>query len=715
MKQIATLAVLFIAACAIPVRGQEAAPMTAIEFVEINRLGGPSLSPDGKTLAYLRSETDWKNNAIVRRLHLLDIERGETVAGIEPEDEEETHGPAIWSPDGSSFLTLLEREDDEEAQVYLVTPQARTIERLTSFAEEVENVHWAPDGSSFYFLAEDDLAPDTMLLRKRRFLIREYEERRPPTLWRFDLATRTTEPVSTGEFHIRGYSLARDGLSALELRASGGLGDDIHDGELWLTDLATGAARQLTSNNYAERSARLSPDRARFAFIATVNERGEEYYEDNLFVQEVGAKHPRLLFPGEALEVLDFEWDASGEGIYLLGNSGLRNQLYHYDLASRRLRQLTVGDHSIRSWSYDHLGDRHTAIFESASNPGEVHLLARAQGRGQLAIAALTTEYSDWNDRYALPRQEAFRWKSRKGQEIEGLLVYPVGHSKGERFPLVTITHGGPRSSSQFGSWNASRFVAVLTGEGYGVFLPNHRGGTGYGDDFMRDMVGGYFTNAHHDVMSGIDALVERGLADPDRLIKMGWSAGGHMTNKLITVSDRFKAASSGAGASDWLSMYGESDIRHGRTPWFGEAPWVEDAPLDSYRDQSIVQHAWRVSTPTLFHVGGSDVRVPPTQSIIFYRGIKATGTPTELYVAGGEPHNYRKPSHQLFKIQADLSWFATHLGAEPYEPVFPAAALRDQDKEEEDERKEEAEEVEEPMQAETPRSEPETPVEELQ
>jgi dipeptidyl aminopeptidase/acylaminoacyl peptidase len=132
--------------------------------------------------------------------------------------------------------------------------------------------------------------------------------------------------------------------------------------------------------------------------------------------------------------------------------------------------------------------------------------------------------------------------------------------------------------------------------------------------------------------------------------------------------------------------MYGESDVRIGRRPLFGDAPWVRRAPLKSFRRQSIIQHAWRATTPTIFHVGGRDVRVPPTQSILLYRALKAAGVPTELYVAPGEPHNYRKPSHKLFKIQADLAWFAAHLGAQPYVPRYPEDVLRAQEKDEEPE-----------------------------
>lgn len=666
--------------------------MTAIEFVEMPRHDAPSLSVDGRTLAFLKSQTDWEENRVVQRLHLRDPDTGGVAPAFQVEKEKETHSRAVWSPVSEQFLTALERKDDDHEQAYLFTMTDRSVIRLTEHPTEVEDLTWSPDGSAFYFLAARALDDRTKRLRENDYLIREYETREPKQVWRHDLATGTGSELISGDFFVRDYSLSRDGNAILHLRARGGLIDDIHQGELWLFDVSSGQSRQLTDNEYAERRARLSPDNASFAFVATVNEEGERYYEDNLFVQAVGDPRPRLLMPDEDMEVLDFAWDASGAGLFVLGNVGLRSELFRYDLATDTLRQLTQGDHTITDWRYDHRSDAHVAIVRTQANPGEVHRIEIASDR-MADLAALTNTYGDWPKRFVLPSQEAFSYQGRGRQRLEGLLVYPVAHAKGERFPLVTITHGGPRSSSQFGSWNLSRFVAVLAGQGYGVFLPNHRGGTGYGDAFMRDVVGGYFTNAHHDVMDGIDALVERGLADPDGLIKMGWSAGGHMTNKLITGTDRFQAASSGAGASDWLSMYAESDVRYGRTPWFGEAPWVRRAPIRSYRRQSVIQDAWRVTTPTIFHVGGSDVRVPPTQSIMLYRGIKAAGVPTELHIAGGEPHNYRKPSHRLFKIQSDLAWFSRHLGRGKYEPSYPLQALIEKDEDEEDEESETPEE----------------------
>jgi dipeptidyl aminopeptidase/acylaminoacyl peptidase len=141
-------------------------------------------------------------------------------------------------------------------------------------------------------------------------------------------------------------------------------------------------------------------------------------------------------------------------------------------------------------------------------------------------------------------------------------------------------------------------------------------------------------------------------------MVKMGWSAGGHMTNKIITHTDRFKAASSGAGAVNWISMYGQSDVRIYRTPWFGGTPWEEDAPIPLYWESSPLKDIWKVKTPTLVLVGQNDVRVPAAQSIELFRALQSHDVPSHLYMAPRAGHGWRELRHELFKVNVELEWF---------------------------------------------------------
>lgn len=641
--------------------------MSAVDFVELEKLSHPGLSANGKHLVYQRQRVFWQENDTADQLRIVDLASGNDQLLIDPVEPDEDFGGVEWLPNGKSFITLLKRHSDKAEQAYLFRMEDRSLTRVSSHPVDVKSISWSPEGDGFYFSAESQLDEEIAERLDDDWIIEAYDSGQTDELWFFDTSTAQTTRLIGGDYDVRSYSVARDGKHIIYTRTDHTLGDQ-QDSELWLYSLGSQNTKRLTNNAYAENDAALSPDNKQIAYIATVNADGEHYYEDNVFVHSVESGKAELLLPDVAMEILDIEWDRDGSGLYLLGNTGLRTQLYHLTLDSQELLSITSGDHEILDWRYYPLTDSHVFIKRDAASPGEVWLLSPNDKHAR----QITHEFDSLDETFRLPQQEAFRWRGRDGVPLEGLLVYPVNYQPGKRFPLITTTHGGPRSSSQFGSWNMSRALAVFAGQGYGVFLPNHRGGTGYGDAFMRDMIGGYFNNAHLDVLDGIDALVSAKLADPDKLVKMGWSAGGHMTNKLITHTDRFKAASSGAGAADWVSMYAESDLRFNRTFWFGGAPWEENAPLHSYGEQSMLKDAWRITTPTLFFVGERDVRVPPTQSIMMHRGALAAGVDSVLYVAPREPHNYGKPKHRLFKINTELQWFAKNLGRKSYEPIYP-------------------------------------------
>jgi dipeptidyl aminopeptidase/acylaminoacyl peptidase len=275
--------------------------------------------------------------------------------------------------------------------------------------------------------------------------------------------------------------------------------------------------------------------------------------------------------------------------------------------------------------------------------------------------------FDGYATRFRLPRQEKVEWKGADGVTVEGMLYYPLDYKAGQRYPLVVQTHGGPQASDKFGFGRWSNYVQVLAAKGYVVLQPNYRGSTGYGDPFLRDMVGSYFKNSHLDVMTGVDHLIAIGLVDGDRMAKMGWSGGGHMTNKIITFTDRFKAAASGAGAANWVSMYAQSDVRTYRTPWFGGTPWQKNAPTDLYWEHSPLKYVANVTTPTIFLVGEEDVRVPSPQSVEMYRALKSNGVPTHLYIAPREPHGWGELRHELFKVNVELGWFEKHVTKRAY------------------------------------------------
>ena len=249
------------------------------------------------------------------------------------------------------------------------------------------------------------------------------------------------------------------------------------------------------------------------------------------------------------------------------------------------------------------------------------------------------------------------------------MLFYPLDYQPGQRYPLVVQTHGGPQPSDKFGFGRWGNYIQVLDGQGLrGAASRTIAAAPATATRSCATWSGSYFKNAHLDVMAGVDHLIARGIADGDRMVKMGWSGGGHMTNKIITFTDRFKAASSGAGAANWISMYAQSDVRTYRTPWFGGTPWQKNAPIDVYWEHSPLKDVANVKTPTIFLVGeqrraraaaavGRDV--PRAQE---RTACRRTSTSRRASRTAG-----RELRHQLFKVNVELDWFEKHVTKRPY------------------------------------------------
>ncbi len=631
---------------------QEKRPMTMIDLLNVPYLRDPQLSYDGKQLLYVLTTADWEANKQISHIWRVNIDGTRSIQLTNGKDGESS---PRWSPDGKRIAFLAKREDDEKSQIYLIQNEGGEAHICTRHETDVSSITWSMDGTRIYFLADD---PKTEEEKKREekkddvFAFGEnYKQRH---LWMISLERKEEQRLTEGNYTVRYYQISRDEQKVVISRAPTPLIDDSDEAEVWIMDITGENGLRLTENKIYESDACLSPDNTQVLFVAGANDQFDTYYNDNIFLVSATGGPSRLPIPDFPYEIQQPSWGHDGSTIYATVNMGLHSELLKFDVKKKEYLQITDGKHAIGNWQYSYKTMHHIFSINQQDNAGDVWMLSE----DSKVPVQITNVYGYLATNFNLPRQEKITWKGEDGVMIEGLLVYPLDYQSGQRYPLVMKTHGGPAASDKFGFGSWSSYIQVLAAKGYAVFSPNYRGSTGYGNAFLRDMVGHYFKNAHLDVMAGVDHLIKEGIADPERMVKMGWSAGGHMTNKIITFTDRFKAASSGAGAINWISMYGQSDVRIYRTPWFGGTPWEENAPIDVYWENSPLKDISKVKTPTIVLVGQNDVRVPMPQSVELYRALKSNGIPTHLYVAPRAGHGWSELRHRLYKMNIELAWF---------------------------------------------------------
>jgi dipeptidyl aminopeptidase/acylaminoacyl peptidase len=325
-------------------------------------------------------------------------------------------------------------------------------------------------------------------------------------------------------------------------------------------------------------------------------------------------------------------------------------------------RQDLSGTHvkNLDAWTLS--GDGKTLVYEhsTATRPPQ-GFAAKLDGTKIVAERRITALNAGWEDK-PTGRSEIVHWKGAKGDTVEGILRYPLDWKVGEKRPLVLAIHGGPNETDRDSwaeDWSAPEIL--LRDRGAFVLSANYHGSAGYGLEWVESIAGRYYELEVPDLEKGVDALIARGLVDPEKLGSLGWSNGGILTAELITRTHRYKAASIGAADVEWISDWGNVDFGAAfDNYYFGGPPWEK---LDHYIQKSPFFRLKDVTTPTIAYAGTADRSVPPDQSWSLFRALQQLGkAPTRLVLFPGEPHALIDPAHQQRKIEEDLAWFDRYL-----------------------------------------------------
>jgi dipeptidyl aminopeptidase/acylaminoacyl peptidase len=307
-------------------------------------------------------------------------------------------------------------------------------------------------------------------------------------------------------------------------------------------------------------------------------------------------------------------------------------------------------------------------IHHDGKTPPDVYLTDARK----FAPRKLTTLHT-YLDSFQLAYPEIIRWKGRDGMVIEGLLFKPLHYKTGQRVPLITVVHGGPAGYYLNAFYSGYVYpYQVFAAKGYAVLLPNPRGSGNYGYAFRKANFKDWGGEDYWDIMRGVDSVIVMGVAHPDSLAIMGWSYGGYMTSWIITQTDRFKAASVGAGVTNLYSFTGQTDIPEFMKSYWGVWPW-DDPQL--YQGRSAVYHIQNMKTPTLIQHGEADARVPIAQGRELYIGLKKMGVPVKFVIYPRQPHGIREPRLLMDAMRRNLEWVERWLGVRE-EDIVPGAYI---------------------------------------
>lgn len=631
-------------------------PARLEDLLRIRNIEEAQISPSGDRVAYVLSEIDLAKNATPSRIWLINAAGGaplKLTAGPGRDDRPR------WSPDGKEIAFISDR--DGSNQIWLINLAGGEASKPAAVEGGISNFAWSPDGRKIAFLARSPKPPGTEKAAKAPVDVIVFDQDVPGLqLFVLDLASGKTSRLTPDPSAVTDFSWSPDGKRIAFAAQPSPRIQDLYRTDIYLVDLETRVIRDLVKRPGIDTFPRFSPDGRQVAFLST---EGKTEWIANWYLCLVPAERgaPRNITPKFDEFLFTPQWSPDGRRIFFQSPAGLRNQLFSASPETGELRPLLKGDFVWSDFTFSAKAERMAFLGTNSQTPTEVFV----SGPDKFSPVRLTFTNPELQD-VSLGAQEIVHWKSSDGLVIEGLLLLPPGSPAGKPYPLLTYVHGGPsgRFVAEFSPQIGSPYpiqaecypLQVLAGLGYAVFMPNPRGSYGYGEKFRKANLLDWGGGDYRDIMSGIDALIGRKIADPGKLGIMGRSYGGYMTAWIISQTDRFKVASLGAGMSNLVSFYGQTDIPGYTEYYLGEVPWQA---LDRYMRRSPVTYARNIKTPTLILHGEKDFRVPVPQAQELYAVLKRNGVPVELIIYPRQGHVVIEPKFMRDMMERNLEWFA--------------------------------------------------------
>jgi dipeptidyl aminopeptidase/acylaminoacyl peptidase len=669
MRRGLCLAVVLVAAAAnVPAQGKR--PLAVDNLFDVRDVRDPQRSPDGRWVAYTVTraikDTD-KNDTDVWMVSWDGRERVQLTSTAESESRPR------WSPDGKFLSFVSSRQGAKNAQVWLLNRSGGEAVKLTDVKGGVTDYAWSPDSQRFVLVVSDHdpknppedeektkegqpKTPKPIVVDRYYFKSDSggYLRGERTHLYLFDIASKKAEILTPGSFNETSPAWSPDGKRIAFIRRHRDGGDDVDklpNPDLFVVEARTGAEPKRVTKTTTEESGPVSwsPDGRWIAYQLGDEIKYSAYDQGRLTVIPAEGGQPRTLTDSLDRPVSGGVWSADSQTLTFVVVDDRAQYVGRVPAAGGTIQKLTQGRRVVSSPSGDR-DDGLAVLPATATEPPEVHALAGGQ------LRKLTAHNDEWLNGVLLGTTEDFTSTSRDGTEVHGLIVKPPTFTAGRRYPTLLRIHGGPNSQDEHAfSFERELFAA----NGYVVVAVNYRGSNGRGNAYQKAIFADWGNKEVIDLLGAMDHVEKLGFVDPDRLGLGGWSYGGILTNYTIATDRRFKAAISGAGSSNQISMYGtdqyiqqyENELG---PPWKTQDLWVKV----SYP----FFHADRIKTPTLFLCGEKDFNVPLLGSEQMYQALRSLGVATELVIYPNQHHGITTPSYRVDRLERYLAWYDKYL-----------------------------------------------------
>ena len=645
----------------------ESQPVTIDDLMSLQSLSSPQISPDGEWVAYVVRSRDMEEDKSNTQVFMVATSGGEPIPMT---DKETSASDPQWSPDGNFLSFTASKGKDAKTQIWTLNRLGGEAVQLTDVIQGVGDYAWSPDGTRLLLTLTDpkpaDLTEDKgdddkavpYVIDRMQFKqdYSGYLDRRRTHIYVYTPDIKTTVQLTFGDYDDSNPVWSPDSRS-IALVSDRSDNPDLNYGTDIFVVNADGndpILTQVTSSPGRDFSPAFSPDSKSIAYVTSTGpDVGGSALTPTkyLAVTEIGADQRSVLTANLDRSVSSPEYSSNGRDIYFrLEDSGM-NHFARVRARGGDIVREVDGEVSVRDFNRG--GGSTILAMTNAETPTELYSYDDDK------LTRLTFLSDESLSSVARAEVEKLRFNSADGTPVEAFLVKPVGYQIGTRYPTILWLHGGPASQFSFAYNDTAQLFAA---NGYAVIMPNPRGSTGYGSEFAHGTVAAWGENDFDDVMAAINYGIEIGVVDSQRTGVGGWSYGGILTNYVITQTQRFKAATSGASLGLVMSNYGHDqyqlmyELEFG-LPWENPQLWAELSPFNKVQN---------ITTPTLWMGGEVDWNVPINNSEQMYIAMKRLGQETQLVVYPDEHHGIRRPSFQKDRFERWISWYDRYLKPAP-------------------------------------------------